>query len=77
MAEKYETNKDAVINITTVKDFVALYPDLFTERQINWLIKTRNKNGLQQFDAILKVGRRLYIDKTNFLNWFLSQREKR
>ena len=60
--------------IVTPEELVAQHPNLFTERQVNWLIKARRANGLHITGAILKVGRRLYIDKTLFINWFLAQR---
>ena len=50
------------------------YPDLFTESQINWLIKTRHNNGLAETGAILKISRKIYIKKSIFFDWFTSQK---
>jgi len=48
--------------------------NLFTEGQINWLIKTRHKNGLAETGAILKISRKIYINKSIFFEWFMQQK---
>ena len=50
------------------------HPDLFTKGQINWLIKTRHKNGLAETGAILKISRKIYIKKSPFFDWFMQQK---
>ena len=46
----------------------------FTESQLNNLIKNRNRNGLSEAGAILKVSERIYIRESKFIDWFLGQR---
>ena len=57
----------------TPETFVKENPELFTESQINWLIKTRKKNGLAESGAILKISRKIYILRTLFFAWFKKQ----
>jgi hypothetical protein len=63
-----------VERLTTAAELACELPKLFTERQLDWLIKSRRKNGLEHAGAVLKVGRRLYLDKPLFFEWFLAQR---
>jgi hypothetical protein len=49
------------------------YPELFTDGQLEWLLKTRKKNGLDDSEAILKVSGKLYINKPRFFDWLLRQ----
>jgi len=48
----------------TPETFIKENPELFTESQINWLIKTRKINGLAESGAILKISRKIYILRT-------------
>lgn len=66
-----ETPLDDVVTIDTLH---VAYPHLFTKPQLNWLLKTRHKNGLEQQGAILKISRKLYIKKSIFIDWFLGQK---
>lgn len=47
--------------------------NLFTKSQVNWLVKTRHKNGLAETGAILKISRKIYINKSMFIDWFMQQ----
>lgn len=49
-------------------------PELFTKPQINWLIRNRECNGLKDSGAVLKVGRKLYLSREKFMDWFYSQK---
>jgi hypothetical protein len=60
--------------IVTPEDLVTQHPNLFTHSQVNWLIKARKVNGLQTTGAVLKVGRRFYLDKKLFVEWFLAHK---
>lgn len=66
-----QTQLDDVVTISTLQ---AEYPHLFSKPQLSWLLKTRNKNGLEQLGAILKISRKLYIKKSLFIDWFLGQK---
>ena len=61
-------------DICLPKVFTKENPELFTDSQINWLIKTRHKNGLADSGAVLKISRKIYINKSLFLDWFLNQK---
>lgn len=61
-------------DVVTVDTLQAEHPDLFTKPQLNWLLKTRHKNGLDQLGAILKISRKLYVRKSIFIDWFLKQK---
>jgi len=49
-------------------------PKLFTSGQVNWLVKTRHKNGLAEADAVLKISGRHYLRKSKFFDWFMQQK---
>ena len=61
-------------DVCTPKALVKENPELFTEGQINWLIKTRHKNGLAETGAILKISRKIYLKKSIFFDWFMQQK---
>ncbi len=70
-----EIPPSATLNdVCTPKALVKENPELFTEGQINWLIKTRHKNGLAETGAILKISRKIYLKKSLFIDWFTSQK---
>ena len=56
-------------NLKTVQQFAADSP--FTEAQLRWWIFNAAANGLQS--AILRIGRRVYIDGDAFVRWIDSQ----
>lgn len=62
---------DDVVTIDTLQE---AYPDLFTKPQLSWLLKTRHINGLSHLGAVLKISRKLYIKKSIFIDWFLTQK---
>jgi len=66
-----ETNFD---NICTAKSFAFENQKILTEIQVNWLLKTRHKNGLAESGAVLKISNKLYIHKTKFFEWFMTQK---
>lgn len=47
--------------------------DLLTHPQINWLIRCRDKNGLTKYEAVKKVGRKIYLSRSRFWKWFDTQ----
>jgi len=70
VVKKQATFNDVCTPDRLVKD----NSELFTKSQINWLIKTRHKNGLSQTGAVLKISQKIYLHKTKFIDWFLKQR---
>ena len=68
------TPMQSISELTTTAELASEYQKLFTQRQLDWLIKSRKKNGLEDVGAVLKVGRRLYIRKSIFFEWFMAQK---
>jgi len=68
------TPQSTLDNVCLPKALTRENPELFTESQVNWLIKTRHKNGLSETGAVLKISRKIYINRVLFLEWFLSQK---
>jgi hypothetical protein len=60
-------------NLKTVPEFSAESP--FTEGQIRWFIFNARSNGLAQADAVVRVGRRVYIDVAAFERWIETQNQ--
>lgn len=56
-------------NLKSVAQFSADSP--FTEAQVRWWIFNASTNGLQA--AVLRIGRRVYIDVDAFAQWVESQ----
>ena len=49
------------------------YPGLFTAKQLDWMLRNRRRSGLDA--AVVKVHRKLFIDKVAFEAWLESHRE--
>ena len=45
---------------------------LFTESQLDWLIRQRANNGLNDSGALMKISNRWYIHTDKFTQWFSS-----
>ena len=58
-------------NLMTVRQFCAAHPG-FTEGSVRWLLFNRETNGLAV--ALVKKGRRIWIDVDAFFDW-LEQSE--
>ena len=58
-------------NLKTVPEFAAGGP--FSEGQIRWFIFNAPSNGLSAADAVVRVGRRVYVDTDKFDGWIDSQ----
>jgi len=61
-------------NLQTIAAFAARSP--FTEHQCRWWIFNSSTNGLKEADAIVRVGRRVYIDVDGFERWIAAQNGK-
>jgi hypothetical protein len=57
--------------LKTVAAFAAEQP--FSEASIRWWIFQARDNGLAQAGAIIRIGRRVYIDPTAFDAWLVAQ----
>ena len=56
----------------TPKGFIEEYPQ-FTLPQILWVIRQRKLNGLEESGAVTLFGRKHYINKLLFNQWFHSR----
>jgi len=61
-------------NLKTVPEFCAASP--FTEGQVRWFIFNAHSNGLAQADAVVRVGRRVYVDTDKFDVWVDAQNKQ-
>lgn len=66
--------EEGIENVVTVASMATLYPALLTESQLKWWVKNRKINGLESACAILKVGRKIYLKRSEFFLWFLNQK---
>jgi len=48
---------------------VANHPQ-FDKSQIGYLMRNRHLNGLDDYKAVKKLGRKLYIHEQRFVDWF-------
>ena len=62
-------------NLQTVTSVVAGGP--FSEGQLRWWIFTSKQNGLDAVNAVVRVGRRVYIDVDKFADWIEQQNDLR
>ncbi len=61
-------------NLKTVAELAAESP--FTEAQLRWWVFTEHNNGLASAGAVVRIGRRVYIDVDAFERWIDDQQEK-
>jgi hypothetical protein len=47
----------------------------WTEAALRWLVFQAKANGLEESGAILRVGRRIFIDEALFYAWLRGQRQ--
>jgi hypothetical protein len=59
-------------DLTTIDGLTEQYPDLFSETQLRWALRTRKDNGLSQH--VFKLGKLLYLSKSGFAEWLQSRR---
>jgi hypothetical protein len=60
-------------NLQPVAKFAAESNGAFTEAQIRWWIHRAADNGLKRATAIIRIGRRVYIDVDAFDRWLSEQ----
>lgn len=58
-------------NLKTVAAFAAEGPQ--TESQLRWQIFNEKTNGLADHGAIVRIGRRVYIDEDRYYGWIDAQ----
>ena len=58
-------------NLQTVSQFAGQTP--FTEAQLRWWIFHAESNGLAEAQAVVRIGRRVYLDTDGFDRWVAQQ----
>lgn len=58
-------------NLFTVQKFAERGP--FTEAQLRWMIFNATSNGLAAAGAVVRIGRRVYLDADRFGDWIAQQ----
>lgn len=48
-------------------------PDLFTPGQIDWLVRQRHNNGLEAAGAVLKFGKKIYLNRPKFIGHLMKK----
>jgi hypothetical protein len=59
-------------HLRTVAQFAREH-DAFREPSLRWLIFNAEENGLAQAGAIVRIGRRVYLDVERFFAWVDAQ----
>jgi hypothetical protein len=62
-------------NLQTITSLAAHGP--FSEGQLRWWIFMAANNGLDAANAVVRVGRRVYIDLDRFEDWIEQQNRHR
>ena len=62
-------------NLQTVAAVAAAGP--FTQNQLRWWIFCEGQNGLADSGAVVRVGRRVYLDVDAFDRWIDTQNRQR
>jgi len=59
-------------NLRSIRQFVEDNP-AFTEGSVRWIVFNAKDNGLDDEGAIVRVGRRVFIDTDRFDRWLKRQ----
>ena len=62
--------------LRTIHQFCEENP-AFTENSIRWHIFNAAKNGLNQYNAVTRIGRRVLIDTDKFFMFIIMSRRKK
>ncbi len=57
----------------TVKLFSQRHPS-FSEQSVRYHIHNREKNGLDKFNALIRIGKKVLIDEERWFEWVRSKR---
>lgn len=61
-------------HLKTVSQFASESP--WTEAQLRWFIFNSGTNGMAAAGAVVRVGRRVFLDVDGFDRWVESQQER-
>ncbi|MBI4006295.1 MAG: hypothetical protein HY356_06465 [Gammaproteobacteria bacterium] len=62
-------------NLETVKTLAKKHPGVIRESGLRWEIFNQHKNGLHSSGAIIKRGRKIYIDTDCYFTWLYGQNQ--
>lgn len=62
-------------NLETVRTLAQKYPNVLTEGGLRWEIFNSDKNGLDKSGAIIRRGRKLFLDADRYFCWLYNQNE--
>jgi len=60
----------------TVEQFVGKYPFL-SVGGLRWQVFNRATNGLEESGAIVRIGRRVFVDEAKYFGWIDAQQKRR
>lgn len=55
----------------SLHNFINNVNQQFTENQLRWVLRYRDKNGLSRH--VRKLGKSIYISRSGFFEWFEAQ----
>lgn len=61
--------------LRTVKQFASTTP-IFTESSLRWQMFNSATNGMDEYNVIVRLGKRVFIDVVNFEQWLASQKNR-
>lgn len=53
----------------TVRNFANKYPEFCTESSLRWMLFHSKTNGMNEFNVVERIGRRVIINEENFFKW--------
>ncbi len=56
-------------NLETVRTLSQKHPNVITDGGLRWEIFNEDKNGLKEAGAIIRRGRKIYIDVDRYFSW--------
>ena len=65
-------NSGSLDDMLRVAAFAKRYPDLASEASLRWQIFHSDSNGLDDVQAIIRVGSRVYIHRGRYFDWLLA-----
>ncbi len=63
-------------NLITVEKLIEKYPVILSVGSVRWWLHQRNKNGLKDSGAIIKIEKKLFIDEVKFIDWLQKNKMK-
>ena len=63
-----QQNTELIFPWLTIPSLVQFTNEEVTENQIRWWLRSKNTNGLSKYTRT--IGRKIYINKNGFMEWF-------